>query len=451
MRGGSFANGTKIRGNAESFQHRVAGGDEGAFEARAGTSRVQDGGACIMGIGHWAFSLSVVIVTLAVTGEVAFSQAQYSPGATDTDIKIGQTMSYSGPNSAFAVLGKVAEGYMKKVNDEGGINGRKLTLISYDDAFNPAKTVEQTRRLVESDQVLFTYGSLGTALQLAVRKYMNTQKVPQLFVAGASSRWEDYEHFPWTMGWSASYQSEGRVYARFILKERPNARIAILYQNDDYGRDLLAGVKQALGGNVSMIVTEEAFEITEPTMDTHIVKLKASGADVLFDFTPPKFAAQAVRKVAEIGWKPLHILNTVGASIGTSIRPAGFENAQGIISGASIKDASDPRWANDPGIVGYKEFLKAYVVGVNPDDVLGLHAYSYAQTIVQVLRQCGNDLTRENVMRQAANLKDFAPTTTLPGIKLNTSPTDYAPVEDLQMMRVEGERWLPFGDIVSGQ
>jgi branched-chain amino acid transport system substrate-binding protein len=288
-----------------------------------------------------------LLAIVALAGTLAFScnawaQKAYGTGAGDSEIRFGQTMSYSGPNSAFSVLGKVADGYFRKVNDEGGINGRKLHFISYDDAYNPAKTVEQTRRLVESDDILFTFGSLGTSLQLAVRKYLNTKKVPQLFVLGPSSRWEDYEHFPWTIGITPSYRREGSVYAHYVLREKPDGKIAVLYQNDEFGRDLLAGVKEGLGQRADMIVAEESFEIAEPTIDTHIAKLKASGANIFVDITPPKFAAQAIRKLPEIGWAPLHIMSRAGSSIGAVLRVGGLHNARGLISIAWNKDASDP-------------------------------------------------------------------------------------------------------------
>ncbi|WP_092231001.1 ABC transporter substrate-binding protein [Bradyrhizobium sp. Gha] len=396
-------------------------------------------------------SAATALLASATFATSSLAAGKYDPGANDSEIKIGQTMSYSGPNSPFAVIGTIYDGYFRKINEEGGIRGRKINFISYDDGFNPAKTVEQTRRLIESDQVLFTVGSLGTALQLAVQKYMNGKKVPQLFINGSSSRWEDPEHFPWTMGFVTSYRSEGRVYARMLLKEKPDAKIGIIYQNDDYGRDLLRGVKEGLGERASMIVAEESFDITEPTMDTHIVKLKASGADTLFDFTPPKFAAQSIRKVAEIGWHPFHVLNTVSSSIATVLKPAGLENAEGIVSTAYLKDASDPRWDSDPGIVKFKAFVQKYAPTINLNDLIALNAYDEVQTIVHVLEQCGDDLTRENVMRQVANIKDFHPDGQLPGIDINTSPTDYAPMENLQIVKFEKDHWVPLGAVISGQ
>jgi branched-chain amino acid transport system substrate-binding protein len=394
--------------------------------------------------------LAAAVTSLFAGGDRAVAQNRYAPGASDGEIKFGQTMSYSGPNTAFAVLGKVADGYFRKLNDEGGINGRKLKFLSYDDAFNPAKTVEQTRKLVESDEVLFTFGSLGTSLQLAVQKYLNAKGVPQLFVLGPSSRWEDYKNFPWTIGITPSYRREGRIYAKFVLKQAPEGRIAILYQNDEYGRDLLKGVKEGLGDKVSMIVSEESFEISETTMDTHVLKLKASGADVFIDITPPKFAAQAIRKVSEIGWKPLHIMNRAGNSIGSVLRVAGLQNSQGLVSVAWNKDASDPRWSEDLATRQYREFLEKYVPSVNADDGFAPDTYNWAQLLAQVLKQCGDDLTRENIMKQATNIRDFTPTMLLPGLKINTSPTDYAPMKDLQMVRFEDDRWIPFGNVVNG-
>jgi branched-chain amino acid transport system substrate-binding protein len=402
-----------------------------------------------MAASHYV-KITIVISLLMIINNGARAQKTYGPGASDSEIKFGQTMSYSGPNTAFAVLGKVADGYFRKINDEGGVNGRKLKFISYDDAFNPAKTVEQTRRLVEGDQVLFTFGSLGSSLQLAVRKYLNIKKVPQLFILGPSSRWEDYKNFPWTIGMTPSYRREGRIYAKYVLRERPSGTIAILYQNDEYGKDLLTGVKEGLGDRVSAIVAEESFEITEATVDTHLLKLKASGADVFIDITPPKFAAQAIRKIAEIGWNPLHVMNRAGNSIGSVLRIGGFENAQGLVSVAWNKDAGDPRWKDDPGIKEYKEFLKNYVPSVNPEDGFAPDTYNWAQLLVQVLKQCGDDLTRENVMRQATNIKDFVPTALLPGLKINTSPTDYVPMKSLQLVKFEGDRWVPFGQPVDG-
>jgi branched-chain amino acid transport system substrate-binding protein len=399
------------------------------------------------------FSIIAGVATVYVTlcCGPARAEKKYDPGASDTEIKIGNTMPYSGPNSQFSAMGKVFAEYFKKINYDGGINGRKINFISYDDAFNPSKTVEQARRLVEGDEVLLLFGTLGTPTNTAIVKYMNMKKVPHLFIAAAGARWNDPKNFPWSMGTVPSYLWEGRIYGKYLLKEKPNAKIGVIYQNDDYGRDLLKGVKESLGDKASMIIAEASFEITDPTIDTQLVKMKASGADVFLDFTPPKFAAQAIRKVSDIGWKPFHILNSVGSSIGTAVKPAGFENAQGIISSAYNKDVSDPRWKDDPGIKAFEEFIAKHAPSVNPYDLQALNGYNFAQMMVQVLKQCGDDLTRENVMRQAANLHDFVPAGLLPGIKVNTGPDDYAPMKALQMMRFEGERWVPIGDIVSGE
>jgi branched-chain amino acid transport system substrate-binding protein len=349
-------------------------------------------------------------------------------------------------------VGKTEEAYFKKLNAEGGINGRKITFISYDDAYSPPKTVEQVRRLVESDEVLLVFSSLGTPSNSAVHKYLNAKKVPQLFVATGATKWGDPKEFPWTMGWQPSYQSEGRIYAKFLMKEKPDARIAVLYQNDDFGKDILKGLKDGLGAKAaSMIVAEDAYEVSEPTIDGHIVKLKATGADVFFNFSTPKFAAQAIKKIAEISWQPLHIVSNVSASVGGVIKPAGFENSQGILSAAYAKDGADPQWDNDPGMKKFFAFLEKFYPEGNKLDGSVVYGYGAAQTMAKVIEMCGDDLTRANVMKQAASLKDFAPDTLLPGVKINTSATDFAPIEQLQMMRFKGEKWDLFGDIISGE
>jgi ABC-type branched-subunit amino acid transport system substrate-binding protein len=397
-------------------------------------------------------ALSTAMIFLAASGGSALSQKKYDTGATDTEIKIGNIMPYSGPASAWGVVGKTEAAYFRKINAEGGINGRKITFISYDDAYSPPKTVEQARKLVESDEVLLIFNSLGTANNAAIQKYMNARKVPQLFVATGATRWNDPLNFPWTMGYQLNYQSEARVYAKYILKEKPNARIAVLYQNDDYGRDYLRGLKDGLGDKAaSFIVSEDAYDISEPTIDSHIVKMKSVKADVFVDIAGPKFAAQAIRKAAEIGWRPLHFLNTVSTSIGAVIRPAGPENAQGIISVAAVMDPLDPQWKDDPGMKAFDEFLaKDYPEG-DRADLNVLNGFNVAQTLVHVLMQCGDNLTRANVMRQAANLKDFRTTNLLPGITINTSPNDFAPIEQMQLKRFKGERWELFGPILSSE
>jgi ABC-type branched-subunit amino acid transport system substrate-binding protein len=400
-----------------------------------------------------ASRLAIVSTAFAVfvaSGSGASAQKRYDTGATDTEIKIGNIMPYSGPASAYGVIGKTEAAYFKKINDAGGINGRKINFISYDDGYSPPKTVEQARKLVESDEVLFVFNSLGTPPNSAIQKYMNAKKVPQLFVATGATKWNDPKDFPWTMGWQPNYQSESRIYAKYLLKEKPNAKIAILYQNDDYGKDYVKGLKDGLGAKAaSMIVIEESYETTEPTIDNHMVKFKSTDADVFFNVTTPKFAAQAIKKMAEIGWKPLHLLNNVSASVGSVIKPAGYENAQGIISAAYLKDVSDPQWDNDAGMKTFLDFLAKDFPEGNKLDGSVVVGYGVAQTLVQVLKQCGDNLTRENVMKQAANLKDFRTEVLLPGIKINTGPDDFAPISQLQLMKFKGEKWELFGDIVS--
>jgi len=394
---------------------------------------------------------SAAFVLLAASSSGALAQKKYDTGATDTEIKIGNIMPYSGPASAYGVIGKTEAAYFKKINDAGGINGRKINFISYDDAYSPPKAVEQARKLVESDEVLFVFNSLGTPSNSAIQKYMNSKKVPQLFVATGATKWNDPKNFPWTMGWQPNYQSEGRIYAKYILKEKPAGKIAVLYQNDDYGKDYLKGLKDGLGAKAaSMIVAEESFETTEPTVDNHIVKLKSTGADIFVNIATPKFAAQAIKKVAEVEWKPLHILNNVSASVGSVIKPAGYENSQNIISAAYLKDVSDPQWDNDAGMKQFLDFLAKDFPEGNKLDGSVVVGYGVAQTLVEVLKKCGDTLTRENIMKQAASLRDFRTEVLLPGIKINTSPTDFAPISQLQLMKFKGEKWELFGDIVSG-
>src|ERR1700732_648897 len=394
---------------------------------------------------------SAAFILLAASSNGALAQKKYDTGATDTEIKIGNIMPYSGPASAYGVIGKTEAAYFKKINDAGGINGRKINFISYDDGYSPPKTVEQARKLVESDEVLFIFNSLGTPPNSAIHKYMNSMKVPQLFVATGATKWNDPKDFPWTMGWQPNYQSESRIYAKYLLKEKPNAKIAILFQNDDYGKDYVKGLKDGLGAKAaSMIVAEESFETTEPTIDNHIVKLKSTDADVFFNVSTPKFAAQAIKKVAEIGWKPLHLLNNVSSSIGSVMQPAGYENGQGIISAAYLKDVADPQWASDAGKKEFLTFLEKDFPEGNKLDGSVIVGYGVAQTLVQVLKQCGDNLTRENVMKEAANLKNFRTEVLLPGVMIDTSPTDFAPISQLQLQRFKGERWELFGDIISG-
>ena len=396
-------------------------------------------------------AFSAALVLAATLSTTAFAQKKYDTGASDTEIKIGNIMPYSGPASAYGVIGKTEEAYFRKINAEGGINGRKISFVSYDDAYSPPKTVEQARKLVESDEVLVIFNPLGTPPNSAIQKYMNQKKEPQLFVATGATKWNDPQNFPWTMGWQPNYQSETTIYAKYILKNKPDAKIAVLYQNDDYGKDYLKGFKDGLGAKAaSMIVIEDSYEVSEPTIDSHIVRLKATGADVFINITTPKFAAQAIKKNAELGWKPLHFLNNVSASIGSVIKPAGFENAQDIISSQYFKDPTDAQWKSDEAMTAWNQFLDKYYPEANRADASVMYAYIVSQGLVHVLKACGDNLTRENVMKQAASIKDYEPAGLLPGIKVNTSATDFAPLSQLQLIRFKGEHWERFGEILSG-
>ncbi|HKS17993.1 MAG TPA: ABC transporter substrate-binding protein [Bradyrhizobium sp.] len=394
-------------------------------------------------------TLAAVAVAVATMGGSAIAQKQYDPGATDTEIKIGNIMPYSGPVSAFGLMGNTMDAYFKKINAEGGINGRKINFVSYDDAFSPPKAVEQARKLIESDEVLLIFGALGTASNSAIQKYLNSKKIPQLFIFSGATKWDDPKNFPWTMGFIPNYQTEARVYVKYLLQEKPNAKIAVLYQNDDYGKDYLKGVKDGLGDKANMIVAESSYEVSEPTVDSHIVKLKASGADVFFNIGTPKFAAQAIKKMAEVDWKPMHFLNSTAAQVGSVLKPAGLENAQGIISAVFIKDATDPQWKDDPGIKHFFEFLDKYHPNADRSNSMTLGSYTFAQALVQVLKQAGDDLTRENVMKQAANLKNVELDGLLPGVTINTSPAKYAPITQLRLMRFKGEAWELFGPVLN--
>jgi ABC-type branched-subunit amino acid transport system substrate-binding protein len=394
-------------------------------------------------------ALSTAIVAFASASGSAFAQKQHDSGATDAEIKIGNTTPYSGPASAYGAIGKTEAAYFKMINDKGGINGRKINLISYDDAYSPPKTVEQTRKLVESDEVLFIFNGLGTATQTAVQKYMNGKKVPQLFVASGASKWNDPKQFAWTMGWQPNYRVEGRIFAKHILKTRPDAKVAVFYANDDFGKDYIGGLRDIFGDRWPKIVAaEESYENSEPSIASHIVKLKDSGADVLINISTPKFAAQAIKKAAEIGWKPMHVLANVSISIGTVMKPAGLEASEGALSVGYLKDASDPQWANDEDMKTFMAFADKYMPGANLSDTSLVYGFAVSQTMEQVLRQCGDDLTRENVMKQAASLNDFAPKMLMPGIKVNTSATDFAPIEQLRMMQFKNGRWVFFGDTI---
>jgi branched-chain amino acid transport system substrate-binding protein len=391
----------------------------------------------------------VTTVALLIAVGLGFgAAAAQTPGVTATEIKIGNTNPYSGPASAYGTIGKVIGAYFKKVNEEGGVNGRKITYLTYDDGYSPPKTVEMVRRLVEQDQVAFVFQTLGTPTNSAIHKYMNQQKVPHLFVATGATKWGDPKNFPWTMGWQPTYQVEGQIYAQYLLKNVPDAKIGVLYQNDDYGKDYLKGLKDGLGEAArKMIVLEQTYEVTDPTIDSQIVNLKNSGANVFYNVTIPKFAVQAIKKANDIGWKPLHLLNSVSNSVGVVLKPAGLEASRGLLSVFYLKDPTDPQWKNDPGYKEWLAFMRRYYPEGNVEDGFNVYAYSVAQSLVHVLKQCGNDLSRANVMKQAANIKDLALPMLLPGVKLNTGPSDYYPIEQQQLGRFDGERWALFGEI----
>ncbi|PYN94161.1 MAG: branched-chain amino acid ABC transporter substrate-binding protein [Candidatus Rokuibacteriota bacterium] len=387
-----------------------------------------------------AVALPLALVSAAVAAD--------TPGVTATEIKIGNTNPYSGPASAYGTIGKAIGAYFKKVNDEGGINGRKINYISYDDAYSPPKAVEMVRKLVEQDQVAALFQTLGTPTNSAIHKYVNQQKVPHLFVATGATKWNDPQHFPWTMGFQPNYQTEGRIYAQYILKNLPDAKIGILYQNDDYGKDYRKGLHDGLGEAAKkLIVMEQTYEVTDPTIDSQIVNLKNSGANVFFNVTIPKFAVQAIKKSHDIGWKPTHFLNNVSSSLGTVLKPAGLDASKGLITALYQKEITDPQWKNDKGYLDWVAFMKKYYPEGALDDQSNAYGYLAAQTLVQVLKQCGNDLSRENIMKQAANLKNFELALLLPGMKVNTSPTDFAPIEQEQLAKFDGERWMLFGEL----
>ena len=388
------------------------------------------------------------LITLALAGS-ANAQNKYDPGATDKEIKIGQTMPYSGPASAYGTIGKTEQAYMKMINEQGGINGRKINLISLDDGYSPPRAVEQVRKLVEQEQVLFLWQTLGTPTNSAFHKYVNQKKIPHLFLATGATKWGDPKNFPWTMGGQPAYQTEAHIYARYLLKIKPDAKIAVLYQNDDYGKDYLNGLKDGLGDKAAkMIVGEVSYEVTDPTVDSQIVTLKGTGADTLFHFSTPKFAAQSIRKVYDIGWKPLQFINNVSAQVQSVLIPAGVEKAIGLITAAYLKDINDRQWADSKDIKDYLAFMKKYYPEGDPKELNNAYGYMQSSVLMQVLKQCGNDLTRENVMRQAANLKNVELPILLPGIKVNTSPTDYYPIEQQTMAKFDGKEWKNFGELL---
>ncbi len=386
----------------------------------------------------------------AALGFAAPVLAQNAPGVTATEIRIGQTMPYSGPVTAFGTLGKGEVAYFNMLNEQGGVNGRKIKLISLDDGYAPPRTVEQTRKLVEQEEVALIFSTIGTATNSAIARYLNDRKIPQLFIGSGANKWGDYREFPWTMpGVQATFRSEGRIYSKYILEKNPNAKIAILYQNDDFGRDYVAGVKDVLGDRYAAVVKEASYEFTDPTIDSQIVALQGAGADALIVAATPKFAAMAIRKVYDLGWKPTFFLSNVAIWVSTVMEPAGVEKGVGILSSAYVKDPTDPAWDNDPAMKEWKAYVQKYVPGGDIKDQNYVNSYNSAMVLVQVLKQCGNDLSRENIMKQAANLKDLALPMLLPGIKVNTSPTDHYPIEQMQLMRWNGKQWVRFGELLN--
>ncbi len=388
----------------------------------------------------------VPVLLCALAGAPALAQ---TPGVTATEIKVGNLNPYSGPASAYGAIGKAIGAYFKMVNDQGGVNGRKINYISYDDSYSPPKTVEMTRRLVEQDQVALVFQPLGTPSNSAIHKYMNQMKVPQLFVATGASKWNDPKNYPWTMGWQPNYQTEGHIYAKHMLATVKDPKVGILYQNDDYGKDYLKGFEDELGPRAKqLIVMKQSYEVTDPTVDSQIANLKNSGANVFFNITTPKFAAQAIKKAHDLGWKPVHYLNNVSNSFASVLKPAGLEASKGLITALYLKDVTDPQWKNDKGFQDWLAWMKKYNPEGSIEDNFNGYGYSVAQTLVQVLKQCGNDLSRENIMKQAANLKNLELPMLLPGVRVNTGPDDFAPVEQEQLARFNGERWELFGDVM---
>ena len=396
-------------------------------------------------------STAVALALSATFATPSLAQKQYDTGASDTEIKIGQTIPLSGPASAYGSIGKVQAAYIRMINEQGGINGRKINLIQYDDAYNPPKTVEQVRKLVESDEVLSTFQIIGTPPNAAVQKYLNEKKVPQLLASTGATRFTDPKHFPWTIAFNPNYQSEAHIYAKYILANHPNAKIAILYQNDDLGKDYVKGLKDALRAKANMVVAEMSYELSDPTVDSQMLTLKSSGADLFYNITTPKFGAQAIRKAAELGWKPVQILDINATPVSQTLVPAGLDNAKGIISVNYGKDPLDPQWADDEGMKRYKAFMAKYAPGEDPNSGIATYGYSTAALLVQILKQCGDDLTRANIMKQATNINGYAADLALPGMTVSTTPDDWRINKQFQMMKFDGQRWVLFGPILTDE
>ena len=392
-----------------------------------------------------------LLALIAALGSITTVRAQQTPGVTATEIKIGNTMPYSGPASAYGAIGRGDAAFFKMVDEQGGVSGHKIDFISADDGYSPPRTVEETRRLVEQEGVAFMFNGLGTPSTAAVQKYLNGKKVPQLFVSTGADRWGDYKDFPWTMGWQPSYRTEAQIYGKYILQAKPDAKIAVIYQNDDFGKDYLVGLKDALGDKAAkMVVKEVSYEVTDPTVDSQMVTLQSAGADVLLVAATPKFAAQAIRKVADLNWHPLFFMTNVSISVGAVIKPAGPEKAVGIISAAYLKDPTDPRWKDDAGMNSWRAFMAKYLPGADLTDSNYVFAYGVSSTLMQVLKQCNGDFARASIMKQAASLNEFDATVLLPGIKVNTSATNFHPIRAMQLQKWNGQTWELFGDVISG-
>jgi branched-chain amino acid transport system substrate-binding protein len=400
---------------------------------------------------HRRSLLTAATASVLVPAAPAILRAAESPGVTGTEIRIGNTMPYSGPASAYGTIGKAIAAMFRMANDQGGFAGRKVNFISYDDGYSPPKTVEQTRRLIEDDKVAALFADLGTPTNSAIVRYVNQKQVPHLFLATGADKWGDYKEHPWTIGWQPSYVTESQVYGKYILAQKPDAKIGILYQNDDFGKDYLRGMRDALKDRYDHQVTAVSFEVTDATIDSQLVSLQSANVDVLMTIATPKFAAQSIRKVAEMKWKPIHVLSGVSVSVGAVMIPAGLENGIGIISSAYVKDPTDPRWDNDAGMKEWRAFMAKYYPDGDLKDGGNVSGFGLTHTMTTVLRNCGNDLSRENIMKQATNLRDLANPVLLPGIKINTNPTNYHPVRQLQLMRWTGKTWDLFGDIIAGE
>jgi len=400
---------------------------------------------------HFRLTAAIVLALSTTMAMPALAQKKYDTGASDTEIKIGQTIPLSGPASAYGGIGKVQAAYIRMINEQGGVNGRKINLIQYDDAYSPPKTVEQVRKLVEGDEVFTTFQIIGTPPNAAVQKYLNDKKVPQLLAATGATRFTDPKNFPWTIAFNPNYQSEAHIYAKFILANYPNAKIAILYQNDDLGKDYVKGLKDALGAKASMIVAEQSYELSDPTVDSQMVTLKASGADLFYNITTPKFGAQAIKKAAELGWKPVQILDINATPVSQTLIPAGLDNAKDIISVNYGKDPLDPQWANDEGMKHYKAFMAKYAPGEDANSGIATYGYSTAELLIQILKQCGDDLTRANLMKQATNIHGYVADLALPGMTTSTTPDDWRINKQFQMMKFDGKRWVLFGPVLTDE